>query len=147
MKAKAYRQGGCDWSRVQAVALGTPAAVVLYKDQAPSWELRRIKGRFHSATDDSLTLTLDDGQTRTLPKSAVRKVLTRRPIGKRYQGWITLGIAAALSASGDVSPIGVLLITGLFTGIGFLAAPKMGGIYNVPPKHEIAGSSPARLTT
>jgi hypothetical protein len=66
----------------------------------------------------------------------VRKVLTRRPIWKRYQGWITLGITAALSVSGDISHIGVLVITGLFTGIAFAVAPKMGGIYNVPRKYR-----------
>ena len=72
-----------DWSRVQSVALGTPAAVFLYKDQ-----IRRIKGYFYSATEDSLTLTLKDGQKHTFPKWAVRKVLVHRPLGKRYPGWI-----------------------------------------------------------
>ncbi len=125
-----------DWSKVQVVKPGTRTTVFLYQDQAPSWELRRIKGRFLSATDDSLTLVRKDGQKRTFQKSAVRKVLTRRPIWKRYQGWITLGITAALSVSGDISHIGVLVITGLFTGIAFAVTPKMGGIYNVPRKYR-----------
>ncbi len=77
----AARKIKLDWSRVQAVALGTPAAVVLYKNPT-----RRIKGYFYSATDDSVTLTLKDGQRRTFQKLAVRKVFTRRPIWKRYQG-------------------------------------------------------------
>ena len=138
-KVAVHHKSKRDWSRVQAVALGTPAAVVLYKDQAPTWELRRIKGRFLSATNDSITLTLKDGQRRTFHKWAVRKVLTRRPIWKRYYGWITLGISAAvlLPVDWDLEPGGEPKLVGLFTGIAFfLAAPKMGGIYNMPPKHR-----------
>ena len=131
-----------DWSRVQAVAPRTRTKVVLYKDQAPSWELRRIKGYFHSATDDSLTLKLKDGQRRTFPKSAVRKVLTRRPIWKRYKGWVTLGVAFALGVAGGSEDLGdsrtgPLSPIALFTGIAFLVASKMGGIYKVPPKYRM----------
>ena len=133
-----------DWSRVQAVAPGTPAAVFLYKDQAPSWELRRIKGRFHSTTDDSLTLTLKDGQRRTFQKSAVRKVLVHRPIGKRYQGWIAAAVGviswvSLMSWIGDPTRQAVAIFAGVLIGaptsIGFLTA-KMGVIYNVPPQHR-----------
>ena len=51
----------------------------LYKDEAPP-ENRKIKGRFHSATTDSITLRLKYGQTRTLEKPAVRKVLHPPPV-------------------------------------------------------------------
>ena len=52
----------------------TKTQVQLYLDAAPpeSW---RIKGRFGSATADSITLVIKHGQTRTFPKQAVRKVL------------------------------------------------------------------------
>ena len=53
----------------------------LYKDEVPQGS-RKIKGRFDSATDGSITLRLKDGQTRTLEKSDVRKVLTRRPFSE-----------------------------------------------------------------
>ena len=106
-----------DWSRVQAVTLGTPAAVVLYRDP------RRIKGYFHSATDDSLTLTLKDGQRRTFSKWAVRMVLVHRPFGKRYPGWIALVGSSAillptLERSNDVPGLAPLLI-GASTALGF----------------------------
>ncbi len=121
-----------DWSRVQTVKPGTPTTVLLYKDQAPRGR-RKIKGRFHSATDDSITLERKDGQRHTFPKWAVRKVLTRRPIGKRYQAWITLGVSAFF-ASGKL--ILQPLLTLPATALAFAVAPKMGGIYNVPPKHR-----------
>ena len=79
-----------DWSRVQAVPPKTKTDVHLYKDEAHQGS-RKIKGRFDSAEADSITLKLKDGQTRTLEKSAVRKVLTRRPFAKRWPGWVALG--------------------------------------------------------
>ena len=75
-----------DWSRVQAVPHHRKTVVWLYQGEAPQ-ENRKIKGRFDSATADSITLVLEDGQTRTFQKSAVRKVLTRRPFRKRGAGW------------------------------------------------------------
>ena len=54
----------------------TKIEVQLYKDEAPQGS-RKVKGRFDSAATDFIMLTLKDGQTRTLEKQAVRKVLTR----------------------------------------------------------------------
>ena len=85
-----------DWSRVQAVPPKTKTDVHLYKDEAHQGS-RKIKGRFDSAAADSITLKLKDGQTRTLEKQAVRKVLTRRPFSKRKPGWIALGVAFAIT--------------------------------------------------
>ena len=53
-------------------------------------------GPLDSATTGSLTLRLKDGQTRTMEKSAVRKVLTRRPFAKRKPGWIALGVTLGI---------------------------------------------------
>ena len=83
-----------DWSRVQAVSPKTKTEVQLYKDEAPQGS-QKIKGRFDSATTDSLTLRLKDGQTRIMEKSAVRKVLARRPFSKRWPGWVALGVSLA----------------------------------------------------
>ena len=142
-KVAVHHKSKRDWSRVQAVALGTPAAVVLYKNPT-----QRIKGYFYSATDDSLTLTLKDGQRHTFSKWAVRKVLVHRPLGKRYQGWIA-AVASSVGwgsfmvaiepytnlSAGDVAFIVGVLIA-MPTALVFAVAPKMGGIYNVPPKHR-----------
>ncbi len=51
----AARKIKLDWSWVQAVEPGTQITVVLYKDQAPRGR-RKVKGYFHSATDNSITL-------------------------------------------------------------------------------------------
>ncbi len=67
---------------MQAVPRDTKTVVRLYQDAAPRGN-EKIKGRFESATADSITLVLKDGQTRTVQKQAVRKVLTYRPFGKR----------------------------------------------------------------
>ena len=75
-----------EWSRVETVPVGTATEVQLFED-ALSSDDQRVTGRFHSATADSLTLTLDDGTTRTLARSAVQMVETDRPIWKRHAGW------------------------------------------------------------
>ncbi len=99
-----------EWSSVEAVRVGTPIEVQLHEDEAPS-DGGRIKGRFHSATADSLTLTLDDGQTRTLAQSAVHVVHARRPIQERHLGWIpfmaALLITTAMAGSADLTAYGL----------------------------------------
>ena len=134
-----------DWSRVQRVTPGTRTTVLLYKDQAPQGKTK-VEGRFHSATAEAITLLLPDGQRQTLQKQLVLKVLVYRPLAERYQGWTTAGIlagivaAAAASAEKPSEPLhpgvaaaGISLFVGVPTIIAFLVAPKMGGIYNVPP--------------
>ena len=134
-----------DWSRVQIVTPGTRTTVLLYKDPVLHHQgKRKIEGQFHSATSEAITL-LRDGQTRTLQKHAVHKVLVYRPIAKRYEGWITAGviggIIAGAAAKGEDSseplPAGVgaalvALVVGVPTVIVFLVAPKMRSVYDVP---------------
>ena len=45
-----------EWSRIEAVTVGTRTEVQLHDDEAPP-DSRRVMGRFHSATADTLTLT------------------------------------------------------------------------------------------
>ena len=132
-----------DWSRVQAVPPKTKTDVHLYKDEAHQGS-RKIKGRFDSAAADSITLKLKDGQTRTLEKQAVRKVLTRRPFSKRWPGWVALGVTLTILAampldSDDPRPISSprahATIT-LPTAAAFFYGSRMKGIYEVPPKHR-----------
>ena len=133
-----------DWSRVQAVSPKTKTEVQLYKDEVPQGS-RKIKGRFDSATDGSITLRLKDGQTRTLEKQAVRKVLTRRPFSKRWPGWVALGVAFAITEFFlhiDLPPTASERLGGhatitLPTAAAFFYGSRMKGIYEVPPKHRI----------
>ena len=125
-----------DWSRVQAVSPQTKTHVRLYSNQ-------KVQGRFHSAADDSLTLTLRDGQERTLPKQSVHKVFTRRAWWEGLPGWVALGVSVPLvvvflKPSTDLTPSGKILVPGLATGITAAAfyGSRTGLIYKVPPKHR-----------
>ena len=133
-----------DWSRVQAVPHHRKTTVLLYLDEAPKGN-EKIKGRFVSATDDSITLRLRDGQTRTVGKQAVHKVLTRRPFGKRKTGWFALAGSSVLlvllttrGTGGEPGEVlkGSSFMIGLPTLIAFLVASK-GSIYNIPPEHRM----------
>ena len=73
-----------DWSKLQAVASETETEVRLYKDEVLLARSQKIKGRFHSATTDSVTLKFEDGQTETFQTNDVRKVLTRLRLGNRW---------------------------------------------------------------
>ena len=127
-----------DWSKVQRVVPGTRTTVLLYMDRAPEGR-RKVKGRFHSATPGCITVTLKRRQARTLGKQAVFQVLVDRP---PYEGLITAGasrgIFLGLAPGWDLNARGWALFGGLFVGvptaIGFLVAPKMKNIYNVPHK-------------
>ena len=137
-----------DWSRVQAVEAGQRTRVQLYKGEVPEEDLT-VKGRFESATAESITLVLPDGQTRTFEKQAVRKVLVRRPFANRVPGWVALGVTAAIletfsavaarRASEGFTSSARAQAHAVFTipiGLAFFYGSRMGGIYNVPPKHR-----------
>ena len=135
-----------DWARVQAVASHRKTVVRLYEDAAPPAS-RRIKGRFVSATADSITLRLKDGQTRIFQKSAVRKVLISRPFKERWPGWVAMGVSIAsleiaIALFAESTPP-VLLRLGshafytLPTAAVFFYGSRMKGIYKVPPKNRM----------
>ena len=127
-----------DWSRVQKVAPRTKTTVMLYTDRVSQGK-REVKGRFHSATPEFITVALKRGQMRTLGKQSVFKVLVDR---LPYEGLITAGASTAiflgLAPGWDLNSRGWTLLGGLFvgvpTGIAFLLAPKMKTIYNMPRK-------------
>ncbi len=126
-----------DWSRVQAVPHNRDTVVRLYQDAAPreSW---KIRGRFVSATAGSITLRLKDGQTRSVQKTDVRKVLIYRPFVKRWQGWIALG-ATSLFCIAAVGSWDFVKTT--YLAIPLVSAPVFfglwqGTIYDVPPKYR-----------
>ena len=122
-----------DWSRIEAVPVGTKTEVQLYDDEAPP-DSRRVTGRFHAATADTLTLTLEDltatsSSTRTLVKSAVHSVSVRRPIRKRSLGWSILVAGTAIltlsfTSSGDLQLWGA----GLF-GASYAAPASLIGFF------------------
>ena len=130
-----------DWEKVQDVDPETKTEVQLYKESSLPGE-RKIKGRFVSATGESVTLKPQDRQIETFQRKKVRKVLAHRELGKRWPGWVALGISLALCSgfwSADFTPAGQVLL-GMVTPVGTAAAffygSRMGGIYEVPPKHR-----------
>lgn len=137
--ASAERAKKADWSRVQSVPRDTKTQVRLYQDAAPR-RSRRIKGRFDSATADSITLVLKSGQTRTVHKHAVRMVRTHRPFGKRWPGWVALG-ATLLYLEGllgrDLDRKSHFLLTLPLTSVAFYFSPRTKTIYNGPPGHQM----------
>ena len=111
-------------------------------------KLPREAGRSRAASTrprpDFITLTLKDGQTRTLEKQAVRKVLTRRPFSKRWPGWVALAIPLLLlelhfsgEPPGAAGRLHGHAITTLPTAAAFFYGSRMKGLYEVPPKHRI----------
>ena len=121
-----------DWSRVQAVSPQTKTHVRLYGN-------RKVQGRFRSAADDSLTLTLRDGQERTLPKQSVHKVVTRRAWWEGLPGWIVVAATASLAGWAYTAipeaTIPYAEIGGVIAAVTFYRSRTVV-IYKVPPQHR-----------
>ena len=135
------------WPRVQGVTPGTKTEVQLYEDKAPQGR-KKIKGRFLSATQDSVTLELTerihtDPSTRTFQKSDVRKVMTYRPFAKRWPGWAAMlfstGVLTLVPFSND-HKLGErflpALVLSIPISIPYFIGARMGRIYEVPPDHR-----------
>ena len=139
-----------DWSRIEAVPVGTRTEVQLYDDEAPS-DSRRVTGRFHAATADTITLTMDDSSTRTLARSVVQHIVSiRRPIRERSLGWSILAagtvvLAATFASGGDLVLSGAALFGAMHAApvslIGFFLQRRQR-IYEVPPD-EASASLPS----
>ena len=137
------------WPRVQGVKPGTKTEVQLYEDKAPQGR-KKIKGRFLSATEDSVTLELTerihtDSRIRTFQKSDVRKVLTHRPIVKRWPGWAAMLVSSGMGAlltvpfgadlTGSTKVFAALILPGPIS-IPFFFGSRTGRIYEVPLEHR-----------
>ena len=130
-----------DWSSVQAVEAGRRTVVRLYKSKAPKGQPQVVRGRFASASADSITLMLSDGNSATFEKRAVRRVSVRRPAGRRWPAGVAAGSMAAVNLalirgvdSEDASAtLGILT---LVTTVPVWAAVHFGmarkPIYDVP---------------
>ena len=84
---------GSDWSRVQGVEAAREVRIVLHDDESPKGR-RKLNGVFASATDDSLTIVLRDGTTRTFQRGDVRRVSVKRPFLQRREAWGVTALAA-----------------------------------------------------
>ena len=153
---------GSAWAAVEAIAAGalveahlqaappddrsieTPARFALrpLRRQAPAMQDGRIvKGRFHAATADALTLTLEDGCRHRWDRRAVRLVKVRRPFFARPAGWIAFGIGTAFMLRSllpleDLSAGAIPLMLSYTTfpaSLPFFFVSTMKTVYAVPP--------------
>lgn len=110
-----------DWSRVQAASPETKTEVQLSVDKVSLDQ--ETHGRFHSATENSLTLRFEEGELYTFQKPDIEKVLTYRPVSERWAGWATLAVSSMIVAillRGDTEGAPLVLLP-------FVAAPTEGG--------------------
>ena len=134
-----------EWSRVEAVPVGTQTEMHLHDAEAPP-DSRRVTGRFHAATADTLTLTLGErtttSSTHTVAKSAVRSVSIRRPIRKRSLGWSilaagTFSLTLIFASGGDLELWGASLFGASYAApaslLGFFLQRRQR-IYEAPPE-------------
>ena len=127
-----------DWSRVRAVSPESKTEVLLSEDKISLDQ--ETHGRFHSATDNSLTLRFEDGQLNTFQKPDIERVLTYRPMSERWAGWATLAVSSIIMAillRGDTegAPLVLLPFVAGPTAIAFYGSASMKEVYRVPPNH------------
>lgn len=102
-------------------------------------------GVFRSADAGAVTLTLANGQVRTLERDAVRRVRVRRPFFERPAGWraylIIIGVMTGFlvwAEAGDddigISSLPLAALTMFPAALPFFAATPMGTIYDVQPQ-------------
>ena len=126
-----------DWAKVQALAVETRTEVQLHKEVVPQGN-RKVKGRLHAVTDDSITLQLKDGQQRTLRKQEVHRVGIRKPISKwkLILGTLarTTGYIGGCYIWGD-GPSGELLLIVIpaATGVEIWSQMQMWKVYEAGP--------------
>ena len=133
-----------EWSAVAQIDPGRKVTVKFYADE-PFEGALVVKGRFESANASGITLYLENGESRTLPMRAVRKVNVRRPFAKRIPGWCAVALAAGIAEillymTGPTHTIQDRLRGHAITTLPAMAAFAlwpMGTVYNVPPKHRI----------
>ena len=102
---------------------------------------RIVKGRFHAATSDTLTLASADGCRHQLHRRAVRVVKIRRPFLARPPGWLALAVGTAVMTkmilpAKDLTWLGPPLIwsyTALPASLPFFFASAMQTVYTAPP--------------
>ena len=84
------------WTQVERLTPGVPVRVCVFAADLASGR-KCFRGQFESSGSDSITLRLSDRHGRTFRRSLIRKVGKRRPISKRYAGWIAVGATVAVT--------------------------------------------------
>ena len=109
-----------DWSRIQSLSIGAKIRVRILKKESSKG--RTIKGFLISNTDNSITISFEDGTAQTIEKSSVSTVRVRRRFKDRYTGFI-IGIPVAIITTylyngrkaDDITPIFRLIFPVMYT--------------------------------
>ena len=126
-----------DWTRVQSVPPETRTEVQLYRDEATA-ENWKIQGHFHSATDDSVTLKIENRQTRIFQKKVIFKVLISRPPSKKEMIGMLIGnvagvlIGAAVFSEKDLAPHLAAIPTA--SALVYFLSSRMKEVYKASPR-------------
>ncbi len=130
------------WARVQSLPPGKPTRLILFQSQAAP-RARKLKGAFHAATDSSLTLLLNSGETRTFARQTIRLVRVSRPARRRY-AWIpgtaafavVVAIMQSHPGAGDWIPSARVSIPALYSApawaLSYLLMPATRVVYRAP---------------
>lgn len=164
---EALSEAGSEWAAVEAIAAGAQLEVRLRAAAPPDdrtveaparlalrplrrraaalqdtlQDSRIVKGRFHAAAADTLTLALEDGCRHQWNRRAVRQVKIRRPFLARPAGWIAFGIGTAIvlpllfpleDLSGGAVPL-ILSYTAFPASLPFFFVSSMKTVYTAPP--------------
>ena len=129
-----------DWTRVQSVPPETRTEVQLYRDEATA-ENWKIKGHFHAATENSITLQLKNRPRHTFQKPDVHRVLARRPFSKRRLLWGTLTLTAGalvLDRALGHEFRKASILSGLLSAVAIHAAGewRLREVYRAPPNQR-----------
>ncbi len=131
-----------DWEKVENIRDNTVTRVELYEDNSLGAGPTKHKGQFYGASSRSMTIVSTDGTSQTFQRPDIRNVLVERDFGKRWAGWVALGLGFALCSgflSDDFAPSAQVLFgiaLPVAVSIPFFMGSKMGGIYEVPPNHR-----------
>ncbi|MDE0106140.1 MAG: hypothetical protein OXN89_27485 [Bryobacterales bacterium] len=88
--------GGDGWTRIERLPAGVQTRVCLYTADLTSGR-KCVKGRLRWTDSYSITLRIPSGEARTLEQDRIRKVEVRRPVARRYIGWVGLGLTVAVT--------------------------------------------------
>ena len=134
-----------NWLNFENIKHGRSIRITLYKD--PPYCVQKIKGRLAPSTNNSLTILVQYGSTKSVNNSKIRKVQIRQDFHK-IVGYLTLtGVALGLTQLGvpyaDYYSLStmhkVLIVFCVVTPLWILSSLYLPNksVYNIPPKHRL----------
>ena len=120
-----------DWSRVQALPADQKVVVKPFKGMGP-----KVKGVYVSSDAERLIIRKQNGQTVTIPKDRIRRVLGSERMRHTVKGGAAVGFAimaiaiAVTGGAADLGVLGFLVYGGAGAGLGALIGLAAGAAPN-----------------